>query len=373
VSPSAAAPVPPPPGGRVCIVLLTGLGDVVNALPLVNALKDHDPSLHVSWVVEPMAAPILSPHPAVDEVIVYHKSEGVRGVAKLRREMRARPRFDVTLNLHPYFKSVWGTLFSRAPRRVGYDRARSFDQVWLAATERLAPRPRQHTLDTFLEFATHLGVPVRGVAWRIAFTDAERQAQAEFVARQERPLAVLVPASANPRKDWFADRWAQVADALEHDFGFRAALMGGRGARETEIAAEIGRLARTAPLALMGGPLRQSAWLLEGSALALGPDTGPLHLARALGTPVIGLFGHTNPWRVGPYRAWHDLWVDRYTDPGTPPDPSDFRPRHGRMEQITVDDVLERVQRALPFVGGRGGERGASGGDEETAGTAGEG
>jgi heptosyltransferase I len=350
LSPPGPAPRPPPPGGRVCIVMLTGLGDVVNALPLANALKDHDPSLHVSWVVEPMAAPILSPHPSVDDVIVYRKSDGARGVVSLLREMRKRSRFDLTLNLHPYFKSVWGTLFSRARRRVGYDRARSFDQVWLAATERLAPRPRQHTLDMFLEFAAHLGVPVREVEWRIAFTERERREQAEFFAAQERPLAVLVPTSGNARKDWFAHRWARVADALEHDYGFRAALLGGGGARETAVAAEIGRLARIPPLSLMGGPLRQSAWLLEGSALVLGPDTGPLHLARALGKPVIGLFGHTNPWRVGPYCAWQDLWVDRYTDPGAAPDASDFRPRHGRMEQITVEDVLDRVERAMPFV-----------------------
>jgi heptosyltransferase I len=86
--------------------------------------------------------------------------------------------------------------------------------------------------------------------------------------------------------------------------------------------------------------------MLEGSRLVVAPDTGPVHIARALDVPVIGLYGHTNPWRVGPYRAYQDLWVDRYTDPGEAPDPSRFDPKHGRMEQITVNDVLERVERA---------------------------
>ena len=341
-----SAPAPLPRGARVCVVLLTGLGDVVNALPLANALKDHDPTLHLAWVVEPMAAPILSPHPSVDEVIVYRKKEGVRGVLRLRREMAARPRFDVALQLHPFFKGVWGTLFSRAPRRIGFDRGRSFDQVWLAATERLAPRPRAHTLEMFLEFAAHLGVAVPRVEWRIPFTAEERREQAAFYAGVDRPLAVVVPASANPKKDWLPERWARVVDALEGDLGYRVALLGGTGERETRIAREIVAEADAAPLVAMGGPLRRAAWILEGAALVVAPDTGPLHLARALGTPVVGLYGHTNPWRVGPYRAGEELWVDRYTEPGAAPDPSDRTPKLGRMERITVDDVLERVRRA---------------------------
>ena len=78
----------------------------------------------------------------------------------------------------------------------------------------------------------------------------------------------------------------------------------------------------------------------------IAPDTGPDHLARALEVPAIGLYGHTNPHRVGPYRMYHDLWVDRYTEPGEKPDPSRFEPRYGRMEEISVADVLERVDRS---------------------------
>ncbi len=101
----------------------------------------------------------------------------------------------------------------------------------------------------------------------------------------------------------------------------------------------------------MGDPIRRMAWMLERSALVLAPDTGPLHIARALDVPVVGLYGHTNPWRAGPYRRYQDLWVDRYTEPGEQPDPSGFAPKRGRMEQITVDDVLERVQRAVDRYG----------------------
>lgn len=339
------------PGRRVCVVLLTGLGDVVNGLPLVNALRDHDPSLHVTWVVEPMPAPILRPHPSVDDVVVYRRRLGFRGVRELARELWGR-RFDVTLNLNVYTKSVWPTLLSRAPHRVGFDRARTFEGVWLAANHRLEPRPRGHTVDMFLEFAAHLGVRVPAAPeWRIRFTEEEERERAEFFAGMDRPVAAVVPASAIHRKDWIPERWARVVDALEHDFGFRVVLMGGRGERETAVAREIEERSSARPVSAMGDPIRRMAWMLEGSALVLAPDTGPLHIARALDVPVVGLYGHTNPWRAGPYRKYQDLWVDRYTEPGEAPDPSGFAPKRGRMEQISVEDVLERVQRAVDLYG----------------------
>lgn len=343
-------------GRRVCIVLLTGLGDVVNGLPLVNALKDYDPTLHITWVVEPMASVMLRPHPSVDDVVIYRRRQGARGVRELAGEMWRRPRFDLTLNLNVYGKSVWPTVFSRAPHRLGFDRGRSFDYVWLAANDHIPPRPRAHTVDMFLEFAAHLGVPAGPPEWRITFTDEEMRDRRAFFAGVDRPLVGIIPATAIHRKDWMPDRWAQVVDALEHDFGYRTVLMGGMGEREVRMAREISDGASATPLWAMGDPIRRMAWMIGGCALVIAPDTGPLHIARALDVPVIGLYGHTSPWRAGPYRKYQDLFVDRYTDPGESPDPASFAPKQGRMEQITVHDVLERVQRAAPYIaGGLGG------------------
>lgn len=338
--------VPLPPGARVCVVLLTGLGDVVNGLPLVNALKRHDPTCRVTWVAEPMPAEILRHHPAVDEVVVYRKKLGVRGVLELRRALAGR-RFDVTLNLNVYFKSVWPTLLSGAPRRVGFDRDRAADGVWLTANDRLPARPRRHTLDMFLEYAEHLGVPVPAIEWRLELAANELHARdAFFGTLAPGPVAAIVPASASARKDWLPERFAAVADALASDFGFRVLLLGGPGEREQRLAREIARRASSAPVWALGDGVRRLAWTISGLDLVVAPDTGPLHIARALEVPVIGLYGHTNPWRVGPYRAYEDLWVDRYTHPGEAPDASRFDPKHGRMAEISVDDVLERVQRA---------------------------
>lgn len=337
------------PADRVCIVLLTGLGDVVHGLPIVNALKDQNPDRHITWVVEPMPAGMLSPHPSVDEVVVYEMRKGVAGIRGLRRDL-AGHRFDLTINLNYYFKSVWPTLLSGAPHRLGFDWGRSRDGVWFAANHHIDAKPRGHTQDIFLEFLAHLGIPPSEPEWRIPIKPEERRAQGEFFSElADRPVVAIVPASANPKKDWLPDRYAAVVDALEHDFDVRTLLVGGPGQRETRLAREISALASRSPVWGLGDGIRRLIWMLDGSRLVIAPDTGPVHIARALGRPVVGLYGHTNPWRVGPYRAFSDLWVDRYTEPGEPPDPTHTEPKHGRMEQITVNDVLDRVERALRY------------------------
>ncbi|HYH80872.1 MAG TPA: glycosyltransferase family 9 protein [Longimicrobium sp.] len=332
------------PSRHVCVVLLTGLGDVVHGLPLVNALKDDDPTRRITWVVEPMPAPLLAGHPSIDRVVVYRKQDGLRGIRQLARDLAAGERIDLALNLNVYTKSIWPTLLSRARHRLGFDRGRSFEGVWLASNHHLDRRPRAHTADMFLEFAEHLALPVTRPEWRIPLTADERTAQAEFFsAFGGRPVATIVPASASAKKDWPAERWAAVADALAHDFGYAVVLAGGPGEREQRIAREIVERSSAAPAWALGDSIRRLTWTIAGSSLVLAPDTGPVHIARAFGVPVIGLYGHTNPWRVGPWRTYHDLWVDAYTEPGEAPDPSNFTPKLGRMERITVAQVIDQI------------------------------
>jgi heptosyltransferase I len=200
----------------------------------------------------------------------------------------------------------------------------------------------------FLEFAAHLHVPVPKPEWRIQLNPGERVAQSAFFAQIERrPIATIIPATATVKKDWLAERWASVADVLERDYGFSVVLAGGPGAREQAVGRDI--VARSAAKITwaMGDSVRRLSYVIEGSDLLIAPDTGPVHIARAFNVPVIGLYGHTNPWRVGPWRAYEDLWVDRYTEPGSEPDPSNRTPKWDRMPSITVPDVIERIDRAV--------------------------
>jgi heptosyltransferase I len=333
--------------GHIAIVLLTGLGDVVHGLPVANALKRAHPSCRITWIVEPMPAAILEPHAAIDRVVVFHKKEGLRGIRRLARDL-AGERFDLTLNFNVYFKSVWPTVLTRAPHRLGFERGRGRDGVWLFANHHLPAGPRRHTQDLFLEFLEVLGVPAAPLEWKLVVTEEERAEQARFFTPLAGgPVVGIVPASANPKKDWPADRYVPLVDAIHRELGARTVLIGGPGARETAIARSIVEEARAKPVWGLGDGVRRLLWLIGGCDAIVAPDTGPVHIARALDVPVVGLYGHTNPWRVGPYRKYEELWVDTYNAPGAPADASIADPRHGRMEHITVADVLDRVARAL--------------------------
>jgi heptosyltransferase I len=326
---------------RICVVLLTGLGDVVHGLPIVNAIKRAWPQAHITWVVEPMPSGILRPHPSVDEVIVFHKKRGIDGVRQLRRELRTR-RFDITLNFNIYFKSVWPVLFSHAPRRIGFERGRSRDGVSLFSNEHLPAGPRRHTQDMFLEFLDLLCVEPEPLQWLIPITENERADQQQFFEMlEDKPVVGLVCASANHNKDWPVERYPKLVDALVERFAAHVVLLGGPSEREHTIAQAIIERAHHRALSALGDSIRRLVWLIDRCNLIIAPDTGPVHIARALEVPVIGLYGHTNPWRVGPYRKYEDLWIDRYTDGA--PDPSNFTPKHARMELITADEIIEKA------------------------------
>jgi heptosyltransferase I len=335
-----------------CIVLLTGLGDVVNGLPLVNAIRDAQPHARITWVVEPVPSGILEGHPSIDRIVTYRRRDGIRGLMPLWRDLRAGEPIDITVNLNVYFKSAWPTLFSRAPRRLGFGKDRAFEGVWLFSNEHLPQARRSHTADMFLEFARYLDVPAANPEWRITFSETEIEERARFLRElASRPIATIVPASATHKKDWMAERWAMVADSLERDFGFTVVLAGGPGEREQAIAREIINRSSATIHWGMSDSVRRLSWIVSASNLVLAPDTGPVHIARALDVPVIGLYGHTNPWRVGPWRAFQDLWVDNYTEPSKEPDPSNRSPKWNRMPTITVAQVLDKVQRAVDNYG----------------------
>lgn len=329
------------------IVLLTGLGDVVHGLPIVNAIKLASPSTHITWIVEPVAAGILRPHPSVDDVIVFHKKQGIAGVRRLRREMSAR-HFDIVLNFNIYFKSAWPVLFSRAKRRIGFGRERARDGVWLLANEHLPAGPRRHTQDMFLEFLDALNVAPGPLQWLIPITASERLDQEAFMSGlRDRPIIGVVTASANHNKDWPADRYPKLVDALIEQFNAHVLLLGGPGEREQAVARHVMDNTRNKPVWGLGDSIRRLVWMIEGCNLIIAPDTGPVHIARALEVPVIGLYGHTNPWRVGPYRKYEDLWIDAYNDSGQAPDASLFNPKAGRMDLITAEAILEKVRCVL--------------------------
>lgn len=331
------------PLDRVGIVMMSAVGDAVHVLPVVNALKRHNPASRVTWVLQPGPATLVRGHPNVDDVVLFERANGWRAFADVRRALAGRT-FDVVLNLQVYFKAGIVTSFTRAPVKLGFDRDRARDFNWAFTNRKIPPHPGgQHVQDQYFEFLGALGVPHEPVTWNLGPWPEERAWQREFFVPFDRPTAAIVVATSKPQKDWMPERWAEVCDALYADFGLQPVLVGGRSERELHAERVIMERARHKPVSALGSGLRKLVAILDGSALVLSPDTGPLHMSVALDRPVVSLIGYSNPKRVGPYRSFHDLVIDAYGEPGEDY-PISMENRVDRMPRITVRDVLEKVQ-----------------------------
>ncbi|MEJ7809069.1 MAG: glycosyltransferase family 9 protein [Gemmatimonadaceae bacterium] len=331
------------PLDRIGIVMMTAIGDAVHVLPVVTALKRHRPGCRITWVLQPGPASLVRGHPAVDDIVLFHKQRGRRAFLDVRRELATRP-FDIVLGLQVYFKAGVVTSLTRAPVKLGFDRARARDINWAFTSHKIPRHEPQHVQDQYFEFLHALGIPHEPVVWDLGPWPAEREWQRQFFARIERPVVSLVIATSNPQKDWVPERWAAVVDALHEDFGLQPVLVGGRSQRELETERLILEHVRHRPVSTLGVPLRQLVSILDGSTLVVSLDTGPLHMSVALGRPVISLMGYNNPKRIGPYRRFHDLMIDAYGDVGENY-PISSAHRYNRMSRIMVADVLDRVQR----------------------------
>ena len=342
MTPEAVSVIHPAAMDNIGIVMMSAVGDAVHVLPLLTAIKRYHRRAKITWVLQPGAASLVRGHWAVDEIIEFDRARGWRAYPDVRNKLRTR-RLDVVLALQVYFKAGIVTSFTNAPVKLGFDRARARDLNFLFTTDRIPAHEGQHVQDQYFEFLDALGVPHDEVTWDLGPWEHEREWQREFFTQFDRPIAPIVVATSKPQKDWMPERWAAVCDALYSDFGLQPVLVGGRSPRELAAEGEIMAQAGVPVVSALGSGLRKLVSILDGGALALSPDTGPLHMAVALNRPVISLMGYTNPKRVGPYRRFHDLLIDAYGDPGEDY-PLSMENRPDRMQRIQISDVLEKIE-----------------------------
>ncbi|MEX2179891.1 MAG: glycosyltransferase family 9 protein [Gemmatimonadaceae bacterium] len=326
---------------RIAIVLLSAIGDAVHVLPAVTALKRHAPRSRISWFLSSGPASLVRGHPGVDEIIAFDPRRGARAWFDMRRQLRARA-FDVVLDFQVAIKAGLLTSLLRAPVKIGFDRARARDLNWLFTNRRIPARANQHVQDQYFEFLEYLGVPTSPVEWNLGPWPGESGLMRSVIESAQRPMVSIAIASSRKEKDWPPDRWVPVIDTLQERYGTRVVLVGGRSDSELRAEQVILDGVRERPLSTLGCTLRELVAVLHASALVISTDSAPMHMAVALGVPVIGLFGMTDPRRTGPYRASQQLIVNAYRDPGDG-DAILMEKRYGRMPRIDVEDVLAKV------------------------------
>jgi len=341
------------PPDSVVIVMLSALGDAVHVLPVANALKRAWPATRITWIIQPVPHMLVRDHPAIDEFVVFRRRRGPdawRSYTELQEAFKGR-RFDLLLALQVYLKAGLITALVPAAMKLGFDRSRARDLNWLFTTHRIPRRPVGHVQDQYFEFLEYVGVNPEPVEWRLDLTEAEKASQKEWFGRLDRPACAVVVATSKPRKNWATDRYARLLERIDSDFGMQPVIVGGPARVEREAAAAIIAETRAPVIDARGDDLRRLLWMLDGSRLVISPDTGPLHMARALDVPVVGLYGATNPKRYGPYRKFTDLIVDGYARSPDEQYHASMKHRPDGMGRVTVERVAEKVALALERYG----------------------
>ena len=294
----------------ICIFRLSALGDITHMLPLVHRIRQHRPEARITWIIGRFEAKLVGDLPGIEFIAIDKK----QGLAAVWRELRATlhgRRFDALLLCQLAARANLLSTAIRARRRIGYEWAKSKEGHSLFINERITPAAGRHVLDTLYRFGDALGLPDVPKRWDIPITEADR-AFAERHLPGAQPTLIISPCSSHALRNWHAEGYARVAEHAIRKHGLRVMLCGGPSAIERDTGAAIEREC-TAPLINLIGQdtLKQACALMARATAVLTPDAGPMHIANAMGTPVLGLHAATDSTRSGPYS---DLrWtVDRY-------------------------------------------------------------
>src|SRR5258705_5024731 len=303
---------------RIAIVKLSSLGDVIHALPVARALRRALPEAHLTWVVEAREYAILRDHPDLDAVVpvdtrlwrrLIWRPAGARGVLGKMGRLRTRIRraaFDVAIDLQGLIKSGLLTAYTGAPVRIGFSAARCRERMNALFHNRAVtpPATARHVVEQFLSLLTPLGIMPGSPEFFLPVPAAAERRMDELllkegVKRGDRLVAVN-PGAGRPDKRWPVENFRGLADRLATEAGARLLVLWGPD--EAHMAREIA-LGLPGASALLAPPtdLGELTALLRRCRLMIANDTGPLHLAAALGTPCLGLFGPTSAERKGPY------------------------------------------------------------------------
>lgn len=307
---------------RILIVKLSAIGDVLHTLPALNSLRQTLPHATLHWLVESAASELLENHPALDRLLVLPRAEWrqlasqgrhlqrLRSFLAFARTLRASS-YDLAIDFQGLAKSGLCMLLARARQKAGFDRGMQRNEgAWLALNRKISPVSIEtHALERGLLLLEALGFPRHPISYQLAIEPDHRQEASALLDRVGldplRPFAVINPITRWPTKDWEPSRFATTTLRLQQA-GIPLVFTGAPSDRAAIDA--IARHLPSPPPRLDGlTRLKVLAEICRLARVVLTTDTGPMHLAAAMGTPVIALFGPTAPWRTGPHGPHHEV------------------------------------------------------------------
>jgi heptosyltransferase I len=312
------------------------------------------PQTKLTWVIGKGESRLMELIDGV-EFITVDKRAGLAAGRDLRAALRGR-RFDLLLHMQLSLRASLLSLALPATVRLGFDRPRARELQWLFTNARIAPRSREHVLDSFLGFVAALGVRGPTLRWDMPLPRTALDYAQELIP-DARPTLVISPCSSHARRNWHPEGYAAVADHAVRRHGMRVIVAGGPTEMERAAGAAIERAAHVPLLNQIGrDTLPQMLALLARATVLLTPDSGPAHMATMVGTRVIGLYAATNPARSGPYLSLR--WcVNAYPQAalrfrGRPPEELPWTEKieePGVMDLIEVPQVTAKLDELLAY------------------------
>ena len=337
---------------KILIVKLGAIGDVVHTLPALAAMRRAWPEAHLTWVVERGgAAKLLRDNPCLDELIEVDTrgwrknllgSETRTAIKTALAKLRG---FDVALDFQGLLKSGMMMWLSRAPRRIGFakEALREPASAYLM-TERVKVDDHDHIIKKNLQLIAHLGISIEGAyEFPLGISFTEQQFAEQQIDQRGGNVAIINPGGGWPTKLWNAQGFAAIADRLWDNYGWRSVVTYGPG--EEALAQSVVAHSRSGAVELLDSTLKQFFALAQRARLFLGGDTGPLHLAAAAGTPIVGIYGPTPARRNGPFSP-ADVIVERF-DLDCRVDCFRRSCSHTSCMNIPVEAVWQQVQKRI--------------------------
>ena len=298
---------------RILIVKLGAVGDVVHTLPALHSLRRSFPNAFIAWAVERKSMDVITGNPDLDEVIIFERKElqrifkedGFFSAYRFFKEFASGLKgydFDLAIDFQTLFKSGIITFSSGAKKRIGFDKWRELNRLFTNFRVKASSR---HTVDKYLELVDSAGAKTDASPVKIAYSSEDASYIDRFLSEKalvERSWVAINPGASWTSKLWPVERFALLCDILE-DCGIPVVVVWGPG--EEPLVDGIIEAAVSRPHLAPPTTIKQLACLLERSSLYIGGDTGPMHMAVTMGTPVVGIFGPSDPERNGPYGEGH--------------------------------------------------------------------
>lgn len=330
---------------NICILRLSAMGDVVLMLPVVRTLQTAMPEAKLTWIISETFYPLVE-HLKNINFIVIQKPSSLGGYFKLWRQLR-KYRFDVLLAMQANLRVNLIIPLIKARVKIGFDTARANDLHRLFINKQIEAG-HDHLLDGFLRFTHALGIHEKVIEWPLQFGESER-AWLRNNLPQGRTLAINLSASKKERS-WMLERYIDVIDVMSQS-SVNIVLIGGSSHKEKELAEQLVESSPHTLTNLVGQTgLTHLVAVIKSADVLLSPDSGPVHIATAVGTPVVGLYAVAPTEITGPYSA-NEFCIDKYSEAVSmllEKDPSELpwgtRVHHQEaMKLITVEDVLSQL------------------------------